>query len=215
MAIVDRYTHIIWDWNGTLLDDLDWCLTCINTMLARRNLPLLDSTEDYRQVFGFPIKDYYQRVGFDFTAEPFEVLADEYIELYNSAAAWSLFPDAEKALEITRRYGLVQVILSAQESKALQEQVKACQVDAFFDAIVGLSDNLAASKLAVGQAYFRQAKPGAALMIGDTTHDKAVAEGLGADCILVAQGHHSEVKLAACGVPVFPDLTGVLGYLQD
>ena len=60
-----KYTNIIWDWNGTLLNDTELSIKCINTLLKRRSLPLL-SAEQYREVFGFPIREYYQRIGLDF-----------------------------------------------------------------------------------------------------------------------------------------------------
>ena len=33
------HRHLIWDWNGTLLDDLDLSVDVMNTLLARRGLP--------------------------------------------------------------------------------------------------------------------------------------------------------------------------------
>ena len=59
---------IIWDWNGTLLNDLDLSVSTINTLLYKRELPLLKN-DTYKEVFSFPVKDYYQAVGFDFMKE--------------------------------------------------------------------------------------------------------------------------------------------------
>ena len=73
---------VIWDWNGTLLDDLHLSLRIINLLLKRRSLPEL-SRDRYREVFTFPVKDYYREIGFDFDREPFEIPAREYIDIYN------------------------------------------------------------------------------------------------------------------------------------
>ena len=54
---------IIWDWNGTLLDDVDLCVEAINMLLARESLPLLTGKEEYQRVFQFPIRAYYEAVG--------------------------------------------------------------------------------------------------------------------------------------------------------
>ena len=70
-------TTIIWDWNGTLLDDAEMCLEAINIMLKKRNLPEL-SMERYRDVFTFPVIEYYREVGFDFTLEAWDPVATEF-----------------------------------------------------------------------------------------------------------------------------------------
>ena len=69
----DIYTPIetiIWDWNGTLLNDLRLCVKTINSLLEKRSLPVL-TTSSYKEVFSFPVKDYYEKVGFDFSKEDF------------------------------------------------------------------------------------------------------------------------------------------------
>ena len=65
-----RYTDVIWDFNGTLLDDADAGLACVEELLRRRGLPPLGSLARYREVFRFPIRDYYTDIGFDFSREP-------------------------------------------------------------------------------------------------------------------------------------------------
>ena len=61
-----RYKHIIWDWNGTLLDDTWLCVEGINQALIKRNLTPI-SEDRYREVFTFPVRDYYKKLGFDLT----------------------------------------------------------------------------------------------------------------------------------------------------
>ena len=66
-----RYSHILWDWNGTLLDDAWLCVDVMNSMLTERKLQPL-TLQRYRDIFSFPVKDYYLLLGFDFEKEPFE-----------------------------------------------------------------------------------------------------------------------------------------------
>ena len=68
-----KYKHIVWDWNGTLLDDRWLCIEAINYVLKSRNMPLV-SNKDYRNLFCFPVIEYYKKLGFDFTKEPFPIL---------------------------------------------------------------------------------------------------------------------------------------------
>ena len=65
--MVEFIAGIIWDWNGTLLNDMELCVHTINEMLQKRNLHEL-SVDEYKEVFSFPVKDYYQKIGFDYGA---------------------------------------------------------------------------------------------------------------------------------------------------
>ena len=204
-----NYTHIIWDWNGTLLDDVDWCISRINTMLKKRGLSALDA-KTYRRIFGFPIIDYYRRAGFDFDKEPFEKLAVEYIELYHSEESNALlFQGAEEMLAAFQRQGIRQVILSASETGNLLSQMKPFGIRSYFDEILGVSDILGGGKIEAGREYILRARPERAVLIGDTVHDKEVADALGADCILIAAGHQSKETLTASGAPVVDCLADI------
>ena len=75
--------HIIWDWNGTLLDDTWLCVEINNHMLERRGLPLID-LEIYRDKLCFPVDRYYCQLGFDYDADPYERLAQEFIAEYTA-----------------------------------------------------------------------------------------------------------------------------------
>ena len=79
-----KYTAVIWDFNGTIADDIDLGIGAVNKMLAERGLPSLSTREEYRAKLRFPIKDYYADLGFDFSKEPYEKLAHEWIALYNA-----------------------------------------------------------------------------------------------------------------------------------
>ena len=75
--------YVVWDWNGTLFDDVALCIQVMNGMLEKRGLPRLAGPEQYRQVFTFPVEEYYKALGFDFSREPFSQLAAEYISEYD------------------------------------------------------------------------------------------------------------------------------------
>jgi phosphoglycolate phosphatase len=65
--------HIIWDWNGTILDDFQLCVEIINGMLIKRNMPTI-TKDEYSDIFDFPVKKYYKRIGFEFHKDSFESL---------------------------------------------------------------------------------------------------------------------------------------------
>ncbi len=73
--------HVIWDWNGTLLNDVPHAVDTINFLLGPRGLPLM-SIERYREIFSFPIRRYYETLGFDLQAESFADLCDQFIDRF-------------------------------------------------------------------------------------------------------------------------------------
>ena len=54
--------HIVWDWNGTLLDDVDAGIGALNRMLADRGLPAI-TRDFYRARFRFPVRPLYFEIG--------------------------------------------------------------------------------------------------------------------------------------------------------
>ena len=210
-----KYTLIIWDWNGTLLNDVEWNISVINKMLVKRNIKTLDNKEDYHNVFCFPIIDYYKKLGFDFTKEPFEDLAVEFIELYhsNNTGNSQLCDNATVVLNEIGNRGIKQVILSASELDNLLSQINVFDINHYFTAILGLSDIYAKSKIDIGIKYIEKSKPERAVLIGDTVHDYEVANALGVDCLLIANGHSSKKSLLKNGVPVLNDIIQVLDYI--
>jgi len=205
-------SSIIWDWNGTLLNDTGLAVQVMNQMLERRGLPKL-SVEDYKSVFTFPVKDYYQKIGFDFQTEPFEIPAMEFIELYNSQLKdCSLHFETIKVLNHFQSVGVKQYILSAMEQNVLNDCLKHYQIENFFEHVSGLDNFYAASKMLNGYRLMAELNldPSDLVLIGDTVHDFEVATELGCPCILIANGHQSKAVLRATGVLVLDSMQQLL-----
>ena len=211
------YNSIIWDWNGTLLNDLEICLSGVNSLLEDRSLPLL-TKDRYLQIFTFPVREYYSNAGFDFEKEPFEGPAEEFIQRYEELLPGArLFDDVEETLSFFYQNGYRQFILSAMEQRALNQSVQARGISHFFDGIFGIEDNFAKSKLQRAQNMLKITgiNPNVALMIGDTLHDLEVGSAIGARVLLVSRGHQSPERLKINGNTVLPDLTTLLKFLSD
>ena len=58
--------NIIWDWNGTIVDDAWVFVAIMNSLLKKGGLPQTD-LQYYRKNFCFPIQDYWKGLGFKFT----------------------------------------------------------------------------------------------------------------------------------------------------
>lgn len=207
-----RYKHVIWDWNGTLLDDVWLCVEVVNGLLAGRNLPCI-CAQSYRDHFDFPVYRFYQWLGLEHQGEAFDKISEEFITAYDQRRfECGLQPCVTEALEYFYAGGAVQVILSAYRQHTLGEVVRHYGLEAHFSQVIGTDNYLAAGKLDLGRRHFDSIPhgPHEVLLIGDTTHDFEVARAMGADCILLDHGHQNSARLHACGVPVYASLEALL-----
>lgn len=210
------YKTIIWDWNGTLLDDLELSLCSVNVLLEDRNLQKL-SIDRYKEIFGFPVIDYYRKAGFDFEKEPFEFPAKQYVKLYAAGAPdLKLFPDVTETLNFFKERNYQQIVLSAMKDDNLKLMIEHVKITRFFDGIFGISDNYAREKVSLGKQVVEKLKlnPSECVMIGDTLHDAEVAEQCGFDCILYSGGHVSKERLETKGYKIIDRISDLKGVLS-
>ena len=209
-----KYTCVIWDFNGTIFDDMQAGIVSVNKMLAERGLDIIPSVEHYREIFDFPIKEYYRGLGFDFEREPYEVLAPVWVELYNqNAENAGLCPSVAETMKALRGKGIRQVIISACEINMLEYYLKKLGIREYLDEVVGLDNIHAGGKIERALEWLSNNGGERLIMIGDTTHDAETAKALGADCVLYASGHQSRKRLSACGCPMVDDIAELLEYV--
>ena len=195
---MNNIKHILWDWNGTLLNDVDNCIEVINIMLKKRGLPIFKNRSEYRQVFCFPVVNYYMAAGFDFSKEPFEVLAEEYIALYQQQKP-CLYDEAESVLKCFDKKGIKQYIFTASKKEELLKQMNLYKhIIPYFKQLI-TSDNIFANgKHESARAWLEKtrANPSEVLIVGDTLHEKEIADKLKFNCVLIFGGHQdlSSVK---------------------
>ncbi len=208
---------IIWDWNGTLLNDLEISIFSMNQILGKLNLPFL-STDKYKSIFTFPVKEYYTAAGIDFSVHDWDTMAHEFIANYrHNLPQATLHEGVAEMLGFFRKKQIKQFILSAMQQDFLMESVSAMNIPFYFDQIVGLNDHYAHTKeenavLLVNETGLPKEN---IVMIGDTLHDFEVAQAAGIPCILVACGHQSLERLQSSGGLVCRDLQEVVGLFSD
>jgi phosphoglycolate phosphatase len=206
-------THVVWDWNGTLLDDLHACVQVTGTLLREFGLPGLTGVADYQAKFRFPIVDYYALLGFDTAPEGnFQAAAERYMELYGAASpACILHEGALDALAAVRRAGLRQVLISASQQDNLLAQVAPFGLAELLDGFHGIDDIYAASKESLARRWLdgERLAGDRVLFVGDSEHDFEIATALGAHCVLFSGGHHARAHLESLGAPVIDDLREV------
>lgn len=208
----DYYNTIIWDWNGTLLDDVDMCIGCMNKLLETRNIPLL-TKDKYQEVFDFPVQDYYQKIGIDFEKDPFDIIGHHFMDLYfEELPDCKMHSDALRVLDYFHQQGMKQYVLSAMEHDALVLAMNDYNISHYFEAVYGIDNHLAAGKIDRGIQMMEehQVNPQQSLMFGDTLHDKEVADKLGLDIVLISNGHQNFSRLIKSKKTVLTDLNSIL-----
>lgn len=193
----NKYQTIIWDWNGTLLNDVDLCIEIANELLKGHNGKVLDQNS-YKAVFGFPITAYYQRIGIDFEAESFEELTVKFIKAYEAKVkSLDLHQNARNVLSTLQENNLDQCILTAAHKDSVLDLLEYYQLQNYFKAVEGLDNYRAESKVDRGIQLLKNndINPDNALLVGDTMHDYEVAQAIGIDCVLISNGHQSKERL--------------------
>jgi phosphoglycolate phosphatase len=212
-------THVVWDWNGTLFDDLDTCVAVANQLLGEFDLPILTGVADYHGKFRFPIIEYYADLGFDTSASGnFDTAARRYIELYRAASVeCRLHQGALEAVAALHEAGVRQVVISASQQDNLRVQLAPFGLDAYLDGVHGIDDIYAASKESLARRWLADEglSGDEVLFIGDSEHDFEIAQAVGAHCVLFSGGHHARAHLESLGAPVIDDLREVSGFLSQ
>ncbi len=189
--------HVIWDWNGTLLNDLDHSVAIANQLLSDHQLPLID--RDYhRQVFGFPVQNYYATLGFDFEKESFASLCERFVDKFMAGVhQLPLVESTEKVLRILHTNGVKQSVLSATDQFNLDKMINDFNLNGIFSHVYGIEDKLAASKIERGHELIKISKIPLekTIIIGDTLHDLEVAKALGIEALLVGHGAQCALRL--------------------
>ncbi|PID62424.1 MAG: phosphatase [Ignavibacteriae bacterium] len=200
------YEHIIWDWNGTILDDVDLCLEIGNNLFSKYNLNTI-TKEKYKAIFTIPIKDYYKSAGFDFSKYSFEKIGKEWMNVYEKRKyECKLSKNLLDTLQKFSSLGIEQSILSAYKHDYLTEMVRKFNIDSYFKNIVGVDNIYAESKIELGKKLIENLGNCNALLIGDTVHDFDVAKEIGVESILISGGHQSIEKLKNTGTKVYNSL---------
>ena len=196
---------LIWDWNGTIIDDADLCFAIENELLRERGMPEITKAW-YLQHFSFPIRAYYEMMGYTFETESFETVSEIFMERYR--ARFSDCPLRYGVIEVLKAIGergVKQTLLSLTQQHDLAEQANRFGVAPYFSEILGQDDILGHSKVQRAKDYIAQngIDPNDALFVGDTDHDVEVADAVGCRCALLEGGHQDKSVLLRCGVPVY------------
>ncbi|MBQ7714746.1 MAG: HAD family hydrolase [Clostridia bacterium] len=209
-----KYDLVIWDFNGTIADDVQIGIDAANVILSKRGMKTIDSVESYKEMFCFPISEYYKRLGFDYSKEPYEVPANEWAAEYiRREPDIKLTEGCRETLDTISKLGIKQIVLSSSEINMLKRELKMLGVYAYFDEIIGQGDAYAHGKIESAKEW-SAGKKYKALFIGDSVHDCECADAIGADCVLFSGGHDSRQHLEDSNRPVIDSIPEILSHLK-
>ena len=193
-----KYRNIIWDWNGTILNDIPFAVAKTNQLLSKFGLKNL-SHDEHRSIFTIPIQRYYELLGVDLTKVSFSELNSDFHKSYNeSRHQFILQENARETITDFHNRGFEQSVLSALPHEFLKSDIAHFELGTLLPNFLGMQLHEGGhSKIENGKRWIleRNHNPKEVEIIGDTIHDSEVAEELGCECILIAHGHQDEVQL--------------------
>ncbi|MGL4236773.1 HAD family hydrolase [Tabrizicola sp.] len=208
--------HVIWDWNGTLLDDTDLTVRASIEWLAskgRHGLTRDDirrhASRDFAAFFGSLLN---RPLGSDELADAIAFYRRLYEPLKRSQ---SLATDAHDALAQLAARGRSQSILSMAPQTEVQELTRLHGIDGLFIRIEGQSDEGGMTKLDSLRLHLAALglDPADVAMIGDSLDDHAVSTEAGLWPVLVSTGLTDAARLRKTGAVVVPSLLEAIGCL--
>ena len=213
-----NYSHILWDWNGTLLNDSWLCVEVLNTLLEEIDKPPLN-LEEYRSNFNFPVINFYKFLQFETDPKNFQLISKKFINQYEER--WlkecTLHTKVKNTLLKISDMGISQSILSAAHSEALEIGLSYFKIKPFFISIIGTNNIYAEGKIENAKKWMDEnmINPQEILLIGDTLHDYEVAQAIGVNCALIPHGHCSFDRLKQLNAKVVQNAPEILNILKN
>lgn len=210
-----KYKLIIWDWNGTIVNDVLVALGAVNKILEKRQMKPI-TLEQYYSYLETPIIKFYEHL-FDFSKVDFNEIAEEFSEYYDELLPeFPLFMNSYYVLHHLYKDGVKQIIVSGSKTEKITSVLQRFNLMCYFDDIIGADDHFAESKLERGTEAIKKlnVEPSECLVVGDTVHDDILAKEIGADCVLFSGGHQSKKDLESRHVTVIDDMVDLLDYIK-
>lgn len=210
-----KYKTIIWDFNGTIIDDVNAALGAVNDMLTKRCQKPID-LQRYRDAIDIPIWNFYLTVFDPGTITREEAIVEFDLGVDKHLQKNPLMPYADKALSYFNTLGKRQIIVSSSHIDKVRKQLATLGVENYFTQVLALSDYYAGDKTHLAREYMKAhgLLSSESLVIGDCVADYRMANELGCDCILNTMGHQSSEALFKTGAVVIDSLSELINIVK-
>ncbi|WOX24064.1 HAD family hydrolase [Streptomyces solicathayae] len=212
--------HLVWDWNGTLLDDIHAVIGATNAAFEELGLEAI-TLERYRELYTVPVPKFYERLmGRLPTDAEWVVMDDAFHKHYWARAdACGLTAGAAELLAERQAAGRTQSLLSLAPHDRLIPIVRRHGIEERFVRVDGRVDASTAGKAEHMVRHLRAlgsvVSPERVVVIGDAADDAVAAAHVGAKAVLFTGGSHSRASLARVGVPVVDSLAEAVAVADE
>lgn len=214
MRVTSEIKHIVWDWNGTILDDNHVMLDSVNEVCRHYGRPEINM-ETWRDALCRPLWRCYGKIlERELTWDDWSNIEQIYHDAYRKyIAQCRLAVDAHGILDSAKNSGFSQSLLSMGFHDDVTAQIDRFSIQDFFVRIDGVLDPVAGGKKAEYLATHLERMnmpPEHCVVVGDVVDDADAAHRVGAECVLVTTGMSGYEELRESGFPVESSLTGAL-----
>ncbi|MGW1886768.1 HAD family hydrolase [Streptomyces sp. NPDC001970] len=211
--------HLVWDWNGTLLDDIHAVIDATNASFAEIGLEPI-TLERYRDLYCVPVPRFYERLmGRLPTDDEWAVMDAVFHKHYwVRADACGLTMGAAELLAERQSSGRTQSLLSLAPHEQLIPIVRRHGIEARFmrvDGRIGGSHAGKTEHMVRHLSALEAVEAERVVVIGDAVDDAVAAAHVGARAVLYTGGSHSRTSLAAAGVPVVDSLQEAVTVAEE
>ena len=166
--------------------------------------------EEYLRIFTFPVKKYYENVGFDWSKNSYAEVGQYWFDWYRRLRdEYEVHEGVIEVLQKNHEKGNKNILLSASSLVELKKQLEELNIASYFDEVLGIDNIYAGSKIDIALDWIKDKDPADCLMIGDTLHDLETAKAMGVNCVLVAKGHQAKEILEEECDKVYEDIREV------
>ncbi|MQY15734.1 Phosphoglycolate phosphatase [Streptomyces sp. RB5] len=211
--------HLVWDWNGTLYNDLDAVIEATNASFTELGLPAI-TLERYRELFCVPVPKFYERImGRIPTSEEWDVMDETFHRHYWRSSRSSVLAEGAAALLAAwQDEGRTQSVCSLAPHDRLVPLLGEHGIAERFvrvDGLVGRNGGGKGDQMVRHLAALDGISPDRTVVIGDAVDDALAAAQAGAHAVLYAGGSHGRASLERAGVPVADSLTEAVAFARE
>ncbi|MGW7363923.1 HAD family hydrolase [Streptomyces sp. NPDC054841] len=211
--------HLVWDWNGTLLDDIHAVIEATNASFAEIGLDPI-TLERYRELYCVPVPRFYERLmGRLPTDDEWAIMDAVFHKHYwQRADACGLAAGAAELLTERQASGRTQSLLSLAPHEHLIPIVRRHGIEDRFvrvDGRIGSSHTGKAEHMVRHLTALDGVPAERVVVIGDAVDDAVAAAHVGARAVLYTGGSHSRASLASAGVPVVDSLAEAVSVAEE
>lgn len=210
----NSFEHIIWDWNGTLVEDLEIVVEILREQTDAAGLPSV-SLQDYRREFFFPIREYYKKLGFKINEKRLSELSQHFHESYTEKFyKTSLYKGTKEILEALCQQGKTLSVLSLTREDYLKNYISHFGLQDYMSHIYGSLAYPTEGKIDRGRVLLERSTANLAktVIVGDTEYDFEVGKALGIEVVLIADGYQAFERLSHLDCRVIPSRFDLIKY---